>query len=146
MDQAKEGQRPADRRERRRLHQFPVNYHHRDRSQDDAGQRRAMAQYLEPLIEHAVVGENIHADLACIRACGSQRIVDLRRSPGRDRRDDRSEEHTSELQSLMRISYAVFCLKKKKNRSDNKEKKRNEISTDIKQSYIHIMHEIEPKI
>src|SRR3546814_1923661 len=32
------------------------------------------------------------------------------------RRDDpfRSEEHTSELQSLMRISYAVFCLKKKK--------------------------------
>src|SRR3546814_2129220 len=28
---------------------------------------------------------------------------------------DRSEEHTSELQSLMRISYSVFCLKKKKN-------------------------------
>src|SRR3546814_4478417 len=28
--------------------------------------------------------------------------------------DDRSEEHTSELQSLMRISYAVFCLKKKR--------------------------------
>src|SRR3546814_13511388 len=33
-----------------------------------------------------------------------------RRVPGRRR----SEEHTSELQSLMRISYAVFCLKKKK--------------------------------
>src|SRR3546814_9509543 len=33
---------------------------------------------------------------------------------------NRSEEHTSELQSLMRISYAVFCLKKKKNRSNNK--------------------------
>src|SRR3546814_7389263 len=33
----------------------------------------------------------------------------------------RSEEHTSELQSLMRISYAVFCLKKKKK---NKKKKR----------------------
>src|SRR3546814_8327741 len=31
----------------------------------------------------------------------------------RDRRRQRSEEHTSELQSLMRISYAVFCLKKK---------------------------------
>src|SRR3546814_5305071 len=31
---------------------------------------------------------------------------------------DRSEEHTSELQSLMRISYAVFCLKKKKTRVD----------------------------
>src|SRR3546814_1195595 len=31
----------------------------------------------------------------------------------------RSEEHTSELQSLMRISYAVFCLKKKKNIKHN---------------------------
>src|SRR3546814_2386687 len=31
-----------------------------------------------------------------------------------DGEDTRSEEHTSELQSLMRISYAVFCLKKKK--------------------------------
>src|SRR3546814_8022913 len=34
------------------------------------------------------------------------------------RSDDRSEEHTSELQSLMRISYAVFCLKKKKNNNE----------------------------
>src|SRR3546814_3152531 len=33
-------------------------------------------------------------------------------TPGRTQ--ERSEEHTSELQSLMRISYAVFCLKKKK--------------------------------
>src|SRR3546814_7092328 len=33
----------------------------------------------------------------------------------RDTSKQRSEEHTSELQSLMRISYAVFCLKKKKN-------------------------------
>src|SRR3546814_5559143 len=32
----------------------------------------------------------------------------------------RSEEHTSELQSLMRISYAVFCLKKKKNKTNQK--------------------------
>src|SRR3546814_1363567 len=32
----------------------------------------------------------------------------------------RSEEHTSELQSLMRISYAVFCLKKKKNTTRTK--------------------------
>src|SRR3546814_7168876 len=34
----------------------------------------------------------------------------------------RSEEHTSELQSLMRISYAVFCLKKKNNDSEHKTK------------------------
>src|SRR3546814_8350481 len=33
---------------------------------------------------------------------------------------ERSEEHTSELQSLMRISYAVFCLKKKKKTQTNK--------------------------
>src|SRR3546814_3814093 len=33
----------------------------------------------------------------------------------------RSEEHTSELQSLMRISYAVFCLKKTKTPSNNKQ-------------------------
>src|SRR3546814_2574597 len=35
----------------------------------------------------------------------------------------RSEEHTSELQSLMRISYAVFCLKKKKNHQHSKTNK-----------------------
>src|SRR3546814_10051100 len=34
----------------------------------------------------------------------------------------RSEEHTSELQSLMRISYAVFCLKKKKNHNERNKK------------------------
>src|SRR3546814_4419013 len=34
----------------------------------------------------------------------------------------RSEEHTSELQSLMRISYAVFCLQKKKNNEPYREK------------------------
>src|SRR3546814_5180094 len=43
-----------------------------------------------------------------------------RRTPGQENqeadndREYRSEEHTSELQSLMRISYAVFCLKQKK--------------------------------
>src|SRR3546814_7414713 len=40
--------------------------------------------------------------------------VPHRRQPAPDRLE-RSEEHTSELQSLMRISYAVFCLKKQKN-------------------------------
>src|SRR3546814_1225867 len=44
-----------------------------------------------------------------------QREVGRRQVDEADRDDeaDRSEEHTSELQSLMRISYAVFCLKKK---------------------------------
>src|SRR3546814_3385587 len=36
----------------------------------------------------------------------------------------RSEEHTSELQSLMRISYAVFCLKKKKQKQKDKNNQR----------------------
>src|SRR3546814_6110903 len=51
---------------------------------------------------------------------------DFRALPGEEFRDratdaptSRSEEHTSELQSLMRISYAVFCLKKKKQQIQN---------------------------
>src|SRR3546814_941895 len=56
-------------------------------------------------------------------------VIPVMLPPLRDRRSDiaalaghfveaRSEEHTSELQSLMRISYAVFCLKKKKKKKD----------------------------
>src|SRR3546814_10585510 len=41
--------------------------------------------------------------------------VKARFVPNDNRDSERSEEHTSELQSLMRISYAVFCLKKKTN-------------------------------
>src|SRR3546814_10189698 len=50
--------------------------------------------------------------------------------------DPRSEEHTSELQSLMRISYAVFCLKKKK-----KHKHKATIYIHTKQS-MHTTHSI----
>src|SRR3546814_2908301 len=54
---------------------------------------------------------------------------------------DRSEEHTSELQSLMRISYAVFCLKKTKTRQKKehitKQRKRhNKRDTTHKDTYI----------
>src|SRR3546814_3840696 len=49
------------------------------------------------------------------RSAWAHRSASVRREWQRARR---SEEHTSELQSLMRISYAVFCLKKK---TDNKE-------------------------
>src|SRR3546814_8698949 len=52
-------------------------------------------------------------------AQGRQWARDVRERLGR------SEEHTSELQSLMRISYAVFCLKKKKRK---KHEKRNQNS------------------
>src|SRR3546814_9426449 len=49
--------------------------------------------------------EQVQAEMA-------RRRVEPRAAPARWRRE-RSEEHTSELQSLMRISYAVFCLKNK---------------------------------
>src|SRR3546814_1309193 len=53
----------------------------------------------------------------------------LGRSHGRAAHQNRSEEHTSELQSLMRISYAVFCLKKKKQQNKTQQK---ESSQEIK--------------
>src|SRR3546814_9288826 len=53
---------------------------------------------------------------AALRGWASPFSLVRRCEPGPVRR--RSEEHTSELQSLMRISYAVFCLKKKKNKED----------------------------
>src|SRR3546814_2211097 len=46
------------------------------------------------------------------------RLDDLQAPPRRGRLSRRSEEHTSELQSLMRNSYAVFCLKKKKKQNN----------------------------
>src|SRR3546814_7435465 len=59
-----------------------------------------------------------------------QNLLRLRHQFDRDMDDDaisqpRSEEHTSELQSLMRISYAVFCLKKKKQQKINKSNTNN---------------------
>src|SRR3546814_8194051 len=66
----------------------------------------------------------------CGRAC-ARRLPGRPRRPGRIRPSGRSrrrsEEHTSELQSLMRISYAVFCLKKKKNKKEkHKDKQLNQ--------------------
>src|SRR3546814_6569107 len=57
------------------------------------------------------------------------------RPPAGNHRTCRSEEHTSELQSLMRISYAVFCLKKKKNNKLN-----NTIATNPSQFIHHDIH------
>src|SRR3546814_1650517 len=49
------------------------------------------------------------------KALGMECYENVERNFTLGRRQPRSEEHTSELQSLMRTSYAVFCLKKKKN-------------------------------
>src|SRR3546814_10487834 len=55
-------------------------------------------------------------------AASLDRAGHARRKPrAHDARRTRSEEHTSELQSLMRISYAVFCLKKKKQKDSDKD-------------------------
>src|SRR3546814_5803068 len=59
----------------------------------------------------------------------------LRRQCG----DERSEEHTSELQSLMRSSYAVFCLKKKKNTYERESTHPPRIYNPQKQS-THTLH------
>src|SRR3546814_4943167 len=55
---------------------------------------------------------------ACPPLLKPMRLMTALSSTRRNRRG-RSEEHTSELQSLMRISYAVFCLKKKKQNKYN---------------------------
>src|SRR3546814_5416439 len=60
--------------------------------------------------------------LARFLSLGIRRLAHRRNNPGAGAAAGagvlRSEEHTSELQSLMRISYAVFCLKKKKNKQE----------------------------
>src|SRR3546814_5586922 len=56
-----------------------------------------------------------HAGFDQLRRIGAALIAQRVETGGDEQgRRQRSEEHTSELQSLMRISYAVFCLKKKK--------------------------------
>src|SRR3546814_1650737 len=65
------------------------------------------------------LSEDEHRVLAPQRVHEQDGAAGQREIPEGDR-DDRSEEHTSELQSLMRISYAVFCLKKKNNNTKTK--------------------------
>src|SRR3546814_5256332 len=74
-----------------------------------------MGNSLETMVE-SQDGKRIDAaDFARIRAAGFTTVRIPVRWMHRSRETARSEEHTSELQSLMRISYAVFCLKKKNN-------------------------------
>src|SRR3546814_10325702 len=105
-----------------------------ERKQAQAGLRRELYR-LRRLTENLEV-PLLHSDFRAIRLNLSFVDVDIRQVggitanageflegidiPGEDAFEDwlretrRSEEHTSELQSLMRISYAVFCLKKNK--------------------------------
>src|SRR3546814_6790835 len=69
--------------------------------------------YLDTTIPYSVTEPPIEAQL---RAILQRRGAEVAKDPSAEVTTIRlrSEEHTSELQSLMRISYAVFCLKKKK--------------------------------
>src|SRR3546814_8921358 len=89
----------------------------------DVGDRRVLQQRLDrpeaqQLVEDVI--DELRLLLAVQRLVLSDQqlahhLADLAAELGRRHLvDDRSEEHTSELQSLMRISYAVFCLKKQK--------------------------------
>src|SRR3546814_3958737 len=63
--------------------------------------------------------DDLYLDAVAENEMGDRLVLDAEARgendpPGHRFAQSRSEEHTSELQSLMRISYAVFCLKKKK--------------------------------
>src|SRR3546814_10260789 len=70
--------------------------------------RNTLRDCLIPLLvpERFLAGPSVNGDDLTLRPLSNLLFVLLRQH-------QRSEEHTSELQSLMRISYAVFCLKKK---------------------------------
>src|SRR3546814_1508361 len=82
------------------LHGRRITY----RSGDRVGQRFLRAVCGKGRAEDAEDAEGLRACEASASSSSSPLVIPVKRS----------EEHTSELQSLMRISYAVFCLKKKK--------------------------------
>src|SRR3546814_8762958 len=77
------------------------------RRQADGNELVAVERLVE---ETTIIAEHVRLDDEAARQVG---FDNLHQAIGPC--SSRSEEHTSELQSLMRISYAVFCLKKKKN-------------------------------
>src|SRR3546814_2095981 len=89
-----------------------IAFHHLDQVGDEVGAALVLVLDLRPgRLHRLVVGRDVvdpaAGDKAHQEAAGQ--------NAGKQPADHlRSEEHTSELQSLMRISYAVFCLKKKK--------------------------------
>src|SRR3546814_5706709 len=84
--------------------------------------RGAVTQAMRILGRQFVMGRSIGEALERARANekkGYRYSYDMLGEAAHTRADARSEEHTSELQSLMRISYAVFCLNKKKQHKKN---------------------------
>src|SRR3546814_7943647 len=105
------------------LHQRVIGALRRDRTRFGKGDEReigpgadgahpGIAKPADFLFEPGPPPEIVGAAAADERLVGKR--GDCGRLPGGGDAEGRSEEHTSELQSLMRISYAVFCLKKTK--------------------------------
>src|SRR3546814_9717896 len=100
-----------------------------------------------PATASSPIRASIAASVAGVRAtsvigCGSGSWAEGKSGSGRCPSrcfvyPTRSEEHTSELQSLMRISYAVFCLKKKTNYTAKKQDNINTITTTAEQHTTH---------
>src|SRR3546814_4878836 len=86
-------------------HSFPT------RRSSDLRQGGPQACLQEPSKAGRPARQRTSSDLE--RSTGAERDREVSWSEPPHLRSERSEEHTSELQSLMRISYAVFCLKKK---------------------------------
>src|SRR3546814_9695389 len=99
---------------------FPLargNVEHRRHARLTCAVQHALLIFHQPLIVQMAMAIDQHQPA-------------LSGSSSRGKTGWRSEEHTSELQSLMRISYAVFCLKKKKNKL-NFQKKEQKLYNNI---------------
>src|SRR3546814_3310960 len=86
--------------------------HARQRRIIEAG----IAETIDPLLRLQPAAERTNAERLGTQRAGEHGVIGIgvmRNGVDRAARVERSEEHTSELQSLMRTSYAVFCLKKK---------------------------------
>src|SRR3546814_9041210 len=90
---------------------------HAEREHIDLHEPQSINIVLVPFNEGAVLHRCIVNGYSLVQpVLGQYKSAHMLRQMAREleKLADRSEEHTSELQSLMRISYAVFCLKKKK--------------------------------
>src|SRR3546814_8521505 len=82
--------------------------------------RSQLIQEAVVTVPRALLAETIDLVAVLVRDGTGRRLSELTRVDGQAAR---SEEHTSELQSLMRISYAVFCLKKKNQKYNTTQKR-----------------------
>src|SRR3546814_4281022 len=106
--------------------------------------RRLPCRWLTPLhLRAQLAAGSAKQVLAAIHAPARDRLQPMMREPAEVVGIHRSEEHTSELQSLMRISYAVFCLKKKNYQSltfHANQQTNNHNTVHLTSNNIHLTH------